>query len=42
VEEKYNSIKEEIEVKTSKLNTLIEKIQETQQQKDEIKGNHSF
>jgi kinesin family member 3B len=37
VEEKYNSIKEEIEVKTSKLNTLIEKIQETQQQKDEIK-----
>ena len=29
VEQKYNSIKEEIDIKTNKLNTLIEKIQET-------------
>lgn len=29
VEQKYNNIKEEIDFKTNKLNTLIEKIQET-------------
>jgi kinesin family protein 3/17 len=36
VEQKYNNIKEEIDIKTNKLNTLIEKIQEAIQQKQEI------
>ena len=36
VEKKYNSVREEIELKTRKLNTLMKRLDEVKQQKNEI------